>query len=304
MEQRPLGRTGSTVSAIGLGAVTFGREIDQDSSFRIMDYAFEAGINFIDTAEAYADGESERVVGRWLRSRDCRDEVTLCTKVSTGGGATNIARAMEWSLDRLDVEHVDIMKMHSPDPSTPIQETLEALTREAEAGRVRVIGCSNYTAAQLREALDASAAEGYRRFEVVQPPYSLVLRDAEVDLFPLCRDEEVAVTSFSPLGAGFLTGKYTPSRSTIPQGSRFDVIPGHIDIYFSERNFRIVGLLEAKAEDMGVPMVRLAMAYALTSPDITSVLVGARVPQHIENALAALDMGLEPGLRSEMTAWD
>ena len=170
-----------------------------------------------------------------MRSQGSRDEITLCTKVGSGGGPENIAKALSGSLDRLGTDHVDIYKMHAPDSVTPIAETLAAMTAEVDAGRVGSIGCSNYSAGQLREALDASAAGGYRRFEVIQPPYSLAHRDAEENLFPLCRREHIGVTSFSPLGAGFLAGKYTSDRATIPSGSRFDVIPGHIDIYFSEQ---------------------------------------------------------------------
>ena len=303
MEQRPLGTTGRTVSAVGLGTVTFGREIDEDTSFKVMDHAFEKGINFFDTAEGYASGGSESIVGRWMRQRGVRDDIVLCTKVGSGGGADNVAGALGRSLERLDTGHVDIYKMHGPDPDTPIAETLAAMTAQVDAGKVKAIGCSNYSADQLREALDASAAGGHRRFEVLQPPYSLAHRDAEEELFPLCRREQIGVTSFSPLGAGFLAGKYTADRATIPPGSRFDVIPGHIDIYFSDRNFQIVELLRAKAEELGMPMVSLAMAYAVTQPDITSVLVGARTTAHIDNALAAYESGLDPELRAEMSAW-
>ena len=205
MEQRPLGRTGSTISVIGLGCVTFGSEIDEETSYRVMDYALEKGITFFDTAESYGGGQrrltrkkvfgiddvrevsnemysSERIVGDWMRDRGCRDEITLCTKGSTGGSPENIAKALSASLERLRTDHVDIYKMHSPDTSTPIAETLSALTAEVETGRVGAIGGSNYSAAQLREALDASASAGYRRFEVLQPAYSLVRPEAEEEV--------------------------------------------------------------------------------------------------------------------------
>jgi aryl-alcohol dehydrogenase (NADP+) len=303
MERRALGRTGRTVSAIGLGTVTFGREIDEATSFRVMDYAFERGITFFDTAELYGGGASERIVGRWIRDRGCRDEITLCTKVGTGAGAANIPKAVGDSLARLELDSVDILKIHNPDPEAQAGETLSAMTSEIEAGRVRIIGCSNYSAALLREALEASVTGGYRRFDVLQPPYSLVARGGEDELFPLCVREEIAITAYSPLGAGFLTGKYTPDREAIPQDTRFGAMPGHADIYFSERNFRIVDALRSKAEELDVPMVRLAMAYAMANSDITSVLVGARTTGHIDNALEALDMGLDEGLRSEMSSW-
>ena len=325
MEQRPLGRTGRTVSAVGLGCVTFGREIDEDTSCRILDYAVEAGIALLDTAEGYGGGNareyrrqrlrvddtrevsgemnsSERILGRWLQSRGCRDRVVICTKVGTGNSPENIHRALAASLDRLNTGFVDIYMLHKSDPEIPIDETLGALTEEVEAGRVRAVGCSNFSGVQLREALGASAAGA--RFEAVQPPYSLAAPEAEDDLFPICRQEQIAVTSYSPLAAGFLSGKYTPDRSGFPGGSRFDIIPGHADIYFSERNFRIVERLREKSEELGLPMVRLAMAWAMAHPDVTSVLVGARTTAHIDNALAASEMRLDSDLRAEMSSWD
>ena len=183
LEQKPLGWSGRTISAIGLGCVTFGREIDEEQSYRVLDYAVERGITFFDTAEGYGGGQarlsrqrslgvdderettgemssSERIIGSWLRLRGCRDEITLCTKVSTGGSADNIPKALAASLDRLGTDRVEVYKMHSPDLNTPIAETLSALTAEVEAGRVGVIGCSNYSAGQLREALAASDAAG------------------------------------------------------------------------------------------------------------------------------------------------
>ena len=327
MEQKSLGRSGLTISAIGLGTGTFGREIDEETSFRVMDYAVEKGITFFDTAEAYGGGQaregrhktlgvddirettgelssSERMIGDWMRARGCRDEITLCTKISGGRGRPEqIAEAIEASLDRLRTDHVEIYKMHSPDPSTPIDETLGAMDAEVRAGRAQVLGGANYSAEQLKEALDASAAHGYSRFEVTQPNYNLAVPEAQEDLFPLCRSEEIAVTSFSPLGAGFLTGKYTPDRAKIPPRTRMDVAPAHVDIYFNDRSFRVMDALRAKAEKLGMPVVRLAMAWAMSHPDVTAVLTGARSTGHVDNALEAYDMRLEPELRAEMSAW-
>ena len=326
LEQKPLGRTGRTISAVGLGCVTFGREIDEETAYRIMDYAVDNGITFFDTAEVYGGGQarryrkeafgtedereasgemssSERIVGRWMSSRGCRDDVTLCSKVISGGDADSISRALDGSLERLGTDHVDIYKMHEPDPDTPIAETMAAMTAEADAGRIGVVGGSNYSAAELREVLDASAAGGYRRFEIVQPPYSLALPDAEEELFPMCAREEIAVTPFSPLGAGFLTGKYNPDRSTIPLTTRFGVMPFHIDMYFTDRNFRTVDRLREKASELGLPMVQLAVGWAMTHPAVTSVIVGARTTEHIDNALRAYEFGLDPALREEMSGW-
>ena len=327
MEQRPLGRTGATISAIGLGCVTFGREIDEDSSYRLMDYAVEKGITFFDTAEAYGGGQarlgrktslgiddvreatgemssSERIIGTWMRLRGCRDEITLCTKLNTGGSAENIPRALTRSLERLGTDHVEIYKMHSPDPKTPIAETVAAMDAELKAGRTGAIGGSNYSAAQVKEALDASAAGGYARFEITQQPYNLAQPGAEDELFPLCQREGIAVTPFSPLGAGFLTGKYTRDRADIPHGTRFHLAPAHADIYFNERAYRAVDRLRAKSEELGIPAVRLAMAWAMTHPAVTAVLVGARTTAHIDNALEAYEMGMDTDLRAELAAND
>ena len=326
MEHRKLGRTDTSLSFIGLGCVTFGREIDEDASAAILDDAVERGINWLDTAEAYGGGNartyrrdvlkvddvretsdimgsSEIIIGKWMKARGCRDDVVICSKVSSGNSPENIARALQVSLERLQVDCVDIYELHSPDETVPIAESLAALDEEVSAGRIGTVGCSNFNAAQLREALDASAREGYARFEVVQPPYNLADPGAQDELFPLCRREEVAITSYSPLAAGFLAGKYTPDLNAFPKGSRFDVIPGHADIYFNDRNFRNVERLRALADNRGIPMVRMAMAWAMGHPDITSVLVGARHAGHLDNAFDALALKADTELRDEMSSW-
>ena len=326
MDQKPLGRSGRTVSPIGLGTVTFGREIDEEISYQLMDYAVEKGLTFFDTAEAYGGGQSqagrkaslgvddqrevttemsssENICGRWFEKTGNRDEVTLCTKVSTGGAPDNIPRAVAGSLERLGTDRLDIYKLHHPTPEVPIAETLHALTEEVNAGRIGVIGCSNFSAAQVQEALDASAAHGYARFEITQPPYNLVLRDDEDDLFPLCTKEEVALTPHSPLGNGFLTGKYTRDESNIPKGTRMDIAPDHMELYWHDRGFRVDQALREKSAELGVPIVRLAMAWVMTHPGVTSVLIGVREKRHIDNALEAYEMGMNQELRDEMSTW-
>ena len=326
MEHRRLGRTDMSISFIGLGCVTFGREIDEENSVAILDYAVENGLDWLDTAEAYGGGNartyrrdvlkvddvretsdvmgsSEIIIGKWMKERGCRDEVVICSKVSSGNKPENIARALQVSLDRLQVDCVDIYELHSPDESVPIDESLAVLDQAVAAGRIKTVGCSNFNASQFQEALDASARHGYARFEVVQPPYNLADPGAQDELFPLCRREEVGVTSYSPLAAGFLTGKYTPDRNDFPRGSRFDVIPGHADIYFNDRNFRNVERLRALSDSRGLPMVRLAMVWAMGHPDVTSVIVGARHTGHLDNAFEALALGTDSELRDEMSSW-
>ena len=312
MDQRPLGRTGRTISAIGLGGVAFGRELHEDASFRLMDYAVEHGITIFDTAAAYGGGHarlerrldlgvddrrevsgemnsSERIIGDWMRMRGCRDQIILCTKTRPPCDAENIHKALEASLQRLGTDYVDVYYMHAPDPNTPIAETLAALTEEVDAGRVRVIGCSNYTAAQLREALDVSAAKDHRRYEITEPVYNLLLPEANEDLFPLCQAEEIAVTPYSPLGGGFLAGRYaSPDRSKIPRGSKFHIREQEFPPrYFTERNFRVLDRLRGKAKELGTSMARLALAWAMTHPAVTAVLIGPETTDQIDDGLAA-----------------
>ena len=326
IEQRPLGRSGRTISAIALGCSNWGRDIDEEASYRLMDYAVERGITLFDTAESYGGGQSrqkrrdelavddereatdemsssERIIGRWLRRTGARDDVTIETKVGSGGGADNIARALEGSLERMGIDRVDIYLMHSPDTRTPISETLEALTAEVKAGRVGVIGCSNYTAEQLQEALAASASGGCERFEISQPEYNLIKWRADEELFPIYEQEGLAVAPYNPIGAGFLAGEYTRDLSEIPSGSRFDIIPDYVDSYFTDPNFRIVDLLREKADGLGVHVATLAMAWVMTHPAVTAPIIGARTTEHIDGALAAYEMGLDPALRAEMSAW-
>lgn len=329
MEQRSIGRTDMTISRIGLGCVTFGREIDEDDSFRVLDHAAENGVTFFDSSEAYGGGNakqgrmamygvddtreattemnsSEKILGRWLSKRGSRDPLVICTKVASGASPQNIRRQVQASLERLKVDCIDVYKIHSPDAEVPIGESLDALNEQIGLGRVAVIGCSNFSVEQLQEALAVSESKGHARFEITQPPYNLADRSAESDLLPCCAEEQIAVTSYSPLAAGFLAGKYTPTeeRHKFPKGTRFDISPAHADVYFNEHNFRVVEHLRAKAQALGVPMVRLAMAWVLANPHITTVLVGARKNEHIDNAVAALKMGLDSALRDEMSAWE
>lgn len=267
---------------IGLGGVTFGREIDERESFRILDHAAERGITLIDTAEAYGkDHASERIIGRWLRATGAK--VTLQTKTLS---FNDVAAAIEGSLDRLQTDHIDLYLLHRfPDNLEP---AMQPIFNAMRTGRVGAPGCSNLTAEQLRASLNC--------FKVTQPPYNLVQREIEAEFLPFCRQHGIRVISYSPLAAGFLTGKY--EDGAIPQGTRFDVIPAHADIYFNQRNFEVVRRLRALSERVGVPMAKLAMAWALRNPDIEAVLIGARSTEHIDNALDALTVELPEGLRS------
>ncbi len=290
MEFRKLGSTPFDVRRIALGCVTFGREISQDDSFRLMDYAVEHGINLFDTAEAYGEGASEQIVGRWLRASGYRDRIVLQTKVTTNFSPDHVREALQRSLERLQCDTVDLYLMHSFDAQRPLGESLAAMQWAVAAGLAKAIGCSNFNAAQLQRAVDIA------RIDVLQPVYNMVARDAEMDLFPLCAANRIGVTSYSPLGAGFLTGKYTPDRTAMPEGSRFAIKPAHADIYFNDANFQLVERLRAAAQSSGHSMAALAMGWVLHCEAIDSVLVGARHTGHIDNAIQALQA------RSELAA--
>jgi len=309
------------VSRIGLGCSNFGREIDEQQSFRILDYAFERGITFFDTAESYGGGQarehrkqqfgvddvrettgemhsSEKVLGRWLRSRGVCKEVTIQTKVTSDFSCSHVAQALDDSLDRLGIDCVDIYLLHKYDAESPLEEAVIAMDAVRRSGRTLVVGCSNFNAEQLRAAIALSSKSGLVRFEVIQPVYNLVHREIEDDLLPFCQEEHLVVTTYRPLGAGFLTGKYRQD-SPVPRGSRFDVIPAHTNVYFSEKNFQIVESLRALSESTGISMARLAMGWVFSNTAIQSVLVGATTTTQIDNAIESCS-GLPQALLEEM----
>ncbi|MFN7919939.1 MAG: aldo/keto reductase [Bryobacteraceae bacterium] len=313
METRTLGKSGLRCGRIGLGCATFGREIDQDQAFRIMDHAVEHGISLFDTAEAYGGGQarayrknqfgtederevsgemhsSEKIVGRWIRSRGARDKIVLLTKVTANFTPAHVREALAASLERLQTDVIDLYLYHQFDANSPVAEAAEAADEGVRRGFVRAAGCSNYTGAQLTAALDEARARSFARFEVVENNYNLAIRDIETDLLPVTQRESIGVITYSPLGAGFLTGKYTADRNAFPKGTRFDVIPGHADVYFSDHNFAVVENLRKASEQSGIPATKLAMAWVLRNPSVDVVLVGARTIAHLDNALSALEL--------------
>lgn len=301
MEYRKLGRTDLQVSSIGMGCVTFGREIDEETSFGVMDRALERGITLFDSAEAYANGRSEEVVGAWMKARGTRDKIVLATKKLPPSTPEAIVESVEASLRRLQTETIDLYQLHAWDPNTPVEATLEALGKLVDAGKIRYIGCSNFAAWQLCKALWQADVHGWPRMESVQPNYNLVVREIENELLPLCADQEVGVISYSPLGAGFLTGKYRQGAPE-PEGTRFDILPAHQRIYYHDAGFRIMEGLRTKAEETGRTMINLALAWVIGQPGITSVLVGARHTGHVDQAFEAEQMGLDAELRAALNA--
>lgn len=290
-----------------------------------MDYAVANGITLFDTAEAYGGGQarvyrreklgvddtrevsgemhsSEKIIGRWLKSRGARDRITLVTKISKNFTRAHVRTSLEASLQRLQTDRVEQYLCHSFDPATPVDETSSAMDSVIKAGLARTWGCSNITAPQLQVALEESKRPGSHPLAVVQLGYNLV--KAQDDVFAVVAREKLQFQAYSPLAAGFLSGKYTPDRSTIPKGTRFDVIPAHADIYFTDRSFRRVRLLHQLAGQAGVPALQLAMAWVLQNPLVTTVLVGARTEAHLANALAAEKLTFAPEWLAEIKGWD
>ena len=294
MEYRRLGRTDLNVSSIALGCVTFDREITPASSFTIMDHAIERGINLFDTAEAYAAGKSEETVGAWLKQSGKREQIVLATKAVPPLGS-RLVEAAEASLRRLQTDVIDLYQLHAWDGETPLVETLEALNTLVAQGKVRYIGCSNLLAWQLCKALWTADVNGWPRMESVQPNYNLAVRDIETELLPLCAEEEIGVITYSPLGAGFLTGKYHAVGDS-PKGTRFDIKPAHWAIYKGDASMRRMEGLRATANETGRSMVSLALSWVIGQPGVTSVLVGARTLEHIDQAFEAERMRLGPEL--------
>lgn len=307
MKFRAMGRTGLRVSEICLGTMTFGFQTEAEDAFKIMDAAFDGGVNFIDTADVYPIGTdevgtTESIVGRWLAGRP-RDQVVLATKCvgamgpspnQRGASRQHILSAVDESLRRLGTDYIDLYQLHSPDPRTPIEETMQALDDLVRWGKVRYVGASNYRAWQLALALGASDRAGIARFDCDQPRYNILWRDIEADLLPLCRDQGVGVICFNPLAGGFLTGRYrdmselqgdnwfTNSRtSQLYQGRYWDDIQreqvARLQDYFAERDQSIT---------------HAAISWVLAQDGITSAIVGASRTEQIEDSLRYAEVEL------------
>ena len=285
MELIDLGESGLRVSRVGLGCNNFAGRIDLEATRAVFDAALDAGVTFFDTAESYGNGGgSERFLGEILEGR--RNRVQLATKFSWAGeggsaGAANAHRAIDDSLDRLRTDYVDLYYLHRPDSGTPIGETLGALDEIVRAGKVRAIGCSNFSAEQLAEADRVAREQGTARFTVLQNHYNLLRRDDEVDVLPLCRELEVAYVPYFPLASGLLTGKYGRGEPA-PEGTR--LAGREID----DGQFDRIEALARFAEERGHTLHELAMAALASTPGIGSVIAGATKPEQVRaNAAAA-----------------
>jgi aryl-alcohol dehydrogenase-like predicted oxidoreductase len=273
--------------------VTFGREIDRAASFSIMDHALEQEITFFDTASAYGGGASEEIVGQWFAEKDeAAAHIAVATKLLPPFDAGTLSVAVERSLARLRMDRIDVLFAHSWHPSIEDDSVLRALGDLVVTGKVRALGVSNFNAAQLGTLVRKQIDGGLAPVSFIQNNQNYAVSHVDDALRQLCRDHNVHIVTYSPLGAGFLTGKY---RSAVASDVRFEIIPGHKDIYFNDRAWERLDDLMKAAEHVGKPAAKLALAWAFHQPQVTSVLIGCRTTGHLDQALAALAEG-NPGL--------
>jgi len=302
MKYKKLGRTGLKVSPICLGTMNYGDPVSEIESIKIVKSAIAAGVNFFDTANTYAGGRSEAILGKALKGE--RHSIVIATKVGgrTGPGANNmglsrqhIMQAVEDSLRRLQTDYIDLYYVHSPDYDTPIEETLCAMDGLVQQGKVRYTGCSNFFAWQLCKALWVSNLHNLARFDCVQPPYNLLTRDIDYELLPLCASEGIGVCVYNPLAGEMLTGKHQFGKP--PAEGRFThelMGPGYLERYWSEINFKAVDRLKEIAKEHGCSLTQFALAWILSNETITSALSGTTALEQLEENLAAAEIKLSP----------
>ncbi|MYU17430.1 aldo/keto reductase [Streptomyces sp. SID8361] len=298
MKTRELGRTGIRVSPYCLGTMVFNQmgNPDHDDCVRIIHRALDSGINFIDTADVYGHGESEEIVGKALKGR--RDDIVLATKVNgrmgedpNRGGSSRrwIVTEVEQSLRRLGTDHIDLYQVHHPDPHTDIEETLSALTDLVRSGKVRAIGSSNLPASEIVEAQWVADRRGLHRFRTEQPTYSILNRAIEREVLPVCHRYGMGVLVWSPLAMGLLTGRYRKGGPTV-RNERMKWVPRHLT---DERKLDAVERLVPLAEEAGLSLTHLAMAFAITHPDVSSAIIGPRTMEQLEDLLAGAAVSLD-----------
>jgi aryl-alcohol dehydrogenase-like predicted oxidoreductase len=306
MEHRPLGRTGVQVSPLCLGAMMFGAwgNPDHDESIRIIHRALDAGINFIDTADVYSRGESEEIVGKALAGR--RDDVVLATKVhGTMGDDPNqfgnsrrwIVREVEDSLRRLKTDWIDLYQIHRPEPDTDIDETLGALTDLVRQGKIRYLGSSTFPPSQIVEAQWVARERGRERFICEQPPYSLLARAVEADVLPTCLRHGMGVIPWSPLGGGWLSGRWRKGAD-VPDSTRAERLPARYDLSdpANQRKLDATDALGQVADEAGLTLIQMALAFVLNHPAVTAPIIGPRTMEQLESQLGADEVVLDSAL--------
>jgi aryl-alcohol dehydrogenase-like predicted oxidoreductase len=304
MDHRQLGHTGVQVSPLCLGAMMFGAwgNTDHEDSIRIVHAALDAGINFIDTADVYSAGESEEIVGKALAGR--RDEIVLATKFhgamgeqdgrdpnKSGNSRRWIIQEVENSLRRLKTDWIDLYQVHRPEPDTDIEETLGALSDLVHQGKIRYLGSSTFPASQVVEAQWAARERGLERFVCEQPPYSLLVRGVEEDLLPTAQRHHMGVIPWSPLAGGWLSGAWRKGKEA-PQSTRAQRLPARYDLSQpgNQRKLEAADALAQLAEDAGVSLIHLAIAFVIRHPAVTAAIIGPRTMEQLESQLGAGDL--------------
>jgi aryl-alcohol dehydrogenase-like predicted oxidoreductase len=319
MEHRYLGRTGLQVSEICLGSMQFKWTTDEATSYKVLDAFFEAGGNFIDTADVYSrwaaglkGGEAETIIGTWMQRRGSRHDIVLATKVrgrmwagpnGEGLSRVHILRAVEDSLRRLQTDYIDLYQTHSPDVNTPIEETVRALDDLVRQGKVRYLGCSNYNGWQLMEAVLVARQAGLGEYISIQPHWSLVERENfEKDVLPVVKKFGLGIIPYSPLGRGFLTGKYRRGQA-LPESKRLN----SVQQLLTDRNFDLLDKLTELGRARDKTPGQMALGWLLTQPFVAAPIIGANTPEQLADSLGASGLKLsddEMRALDEMTAWD
>lgn len=309
MEYRNLGRAGVKVSRVCLGTMNFGRPTDEATSLAMIATAREAGVNFLDTANTYAGGESERIVGKALRG--CRDEWVVATKgtLATGDGPNQsgssrkaLRQALEASLQRLGTDHVDIYYLHQKDPATPFEEWLAFVDGAVRAGQVLYVGVSNYWAWQIAAVMGLAALHDWQALSVIQPVYSLVNRDCETEILPAARHFGLGVVSYSPIARGVLTGQYRADAPPPPDSRMARGNPRLEQTEYRAANFAVAEALRPLAAGLGCSLPQLAIAWVLANPLITAPILGPRTPDQLADNLGALNITLTPEVEAAVDA--
>ena len=303
MEYRRLGGTGLMVSELCLGCMTFGRETDEEDAKVIVGRFLEAGGNFIDTADVYSKGVSEEITGRAIR--EVRDDVVLATKVrfpmgegpnDVGLSRKHVTQGCEDSLRRLGTDYIDLYQVHCWDAATPLEETLSALTDLVRGGKVRYIGVSNFTAWQIMKSVGVSEMNGFERFVCLQPQYSLVERNVEYEILPACEEEGLGVIPWSPLGGGFLSGKYRRDERP-PEDSRIAGAEESMEEFWdrraTERNWAAIDVVGEIAEATGKSYAQISLNWLLRQPAVTAPIIGVRTMEQLEDNLGAAGWKLD-----------
>ena len=307
MNYKTLGKTGIQVSPLCFGTMSFGGIADEETSKAMFHRCREAGINFFDTANVYNEGRSEEILGRCIS--DCRDEIVLTSKVggqvgtdvnASGLSRRHLMQSVEDSLKRLGTDRIELYFVHCFDSLTSMEETLRAMDDLQRQGKILYPAVSNWAAWQIAKALGISEKESLARFECIQPMYNLVKRQAEVEILPLALSEQIGVISYSPLGGGLLTGKYSPSQK--PTQGRLVEQTNYIQRYKEPINYEIAERFTAYAEQHELQPAALAVAWTLSHPAITAPIIGARSLEQLEPSLAALNIKMTPEWRGEIDA--